>query len=196
MVALLATCISAFADDGISFSPNPVEIAANDHVTLSVLFNGEAAYKGFQFEFTMPEGITVELNAKGKLVYTKGDLIEGFNLSGSHTKTGTDRFIAASLEGESFTGEGTLMTVSFVSAEGLADGTYKVKVSGIKFTTEEGKGITLPDMEFDVNVKGTTKIEKAITISKMNGAYNLAGQPLSSLQKGINIVDGKKVWVK
>jgi hypothetical protein len=43
----------------------------------------------------------------------------------------------------------------------------------------------------------TTSISLTPALSHREGAiYNLQGQRLSSLQKGLNIVDGRKVFVK
>ena len=39
-------------------------------------------------------------------------------------------------------------------------------------------------------------IEQKNVALKPQGIYNIAGQRLNSLQKGINIVNGKKVFVK
>ena len=48
---------------------------------------------------------------------------------------------------------------------------------------------------FDTTATG---IEKNVKIEKLKNAniYNLQGQRIETLQKGLNIVDGKKVWVK
>ena len=44
----------------------------------------------------------------------------------------------------------------------------------------------------------TTGIEENVKIEKLKNAsiYNLQGQRIETLQKGLNIVDGKKVWVR
>lgn len=51
-------------------------------------------------------------------------------------------------------------------------------------------------VDFNETYEGTTTDIKTVSSEHPNGVYNLAGQRVNNLQKGINIVDGKKILVK
>ncbi len=107
---------------------------------------------------------------------------------------------------------GAIGTFSF-DGSSLADGEYAVKLYGASaFHDASGRydagGYHTPDQSADYKpfeVTATFKVAggtvtgielvKAATTVK-TGIYNIAGQRLNGLQKGINIVDGKKIIVK
>jgi hypothetical protein len=95
----------------------------------------------------------------------------------------------------------------------LADGTYTVKMydacafpdansridAAGKHTPEQSADYKPFECEFHfviANGAVTSGIGNITVGGKANGIYNIAGQQMKGLQKGINIVDGNKIFVK
>jgi hypothetical protein len=95
----------------------------------------------------------------------------------------------------------------------LADGTYSVKMYDACVFPDansriDAAGQHTPDQSADykafefectftlANGAVTCNINNIATAKKVGGIYNIAGQQMNGLQKGINIVDGKKIYVK
>ena len=95
----------------------------------------------------------------------------------------------------------------------LADGTYSVKMYDACVFPDansriDASGQHTPEQSADykpfefvctftrANGAVTCNIMSIATANKVGGIYNIAGQQTNGLQKGINIVDGKKVYVK
>lgn len=206
MAAFMAVCMSALADDVVSVNPNPVQVSPGDRVTLEVVFdNSEGLYKGFQLDIKMPEGLEVvseEVYDEEEEEYVTAMRIEQGTLcksahqfKSSQLAPGYYRFVCFNGEGKTFkTGKGTVMAVTFESSETITTGEFKGILSGIEFNTSDDKAVLFDDVEFKVLVV-PTKINDVSASKQTKGIYNVAGQQVE-MQKGINIVDGKKVMVK
>lgn len=84
--------------------------------------------------------------------------------------------------------------------------TTKVKL-GVKQTTTSGYYWTMVDniqlysygsmsKEFVTSITDVTIDSNPALDNKKSGIYNLAGQRLTTPQRGLNIIDGKKVWIE
>ena len=51
-------------------------------------------------------------------------------------------------------------------------------------------------MKIGENATGIENVESEESASKVRGIFNMAGQQLSEPQKGLNIINGKKVILK
>lgn len=81
-----------------------------------------------------------------------------------------------------------------VTATGLAEGTYKVVVGHVKYDEEWMSYVPAGTVEiYDLTVQSTTGIANVASAMSSNAIFNLQGQRIVKLQKGINIVGGKKV---
>ena len=95
----------------------------------------------------------------------------------------------------------------------LADGTYSVKMydacafpdansridAGGQHTPDQSADYKPFECEFKFVVANgavTSSISNLIVTGKAKGIYNIAGQQMNNLQKGINIVGNQKVYVK
>ena len=95
----------------------------------------------------------------------------------------------------------------------LADGTYSVKMydacafpdansridAGGRHTPDQSADYKPFECEFKFVVANgavTSSISNLIVTGKAKGIYNIAGQQMNNLQKGINIVGKQKVYVK
>ncbi|MBR6892753.1 MAG: hypothetical protein IKN15_05905 [Bacteroidaceae bacterium] len=198
MVAFVAACMSAFADDVVSVNPNPLQVSPGDVVKLEIVFeNSGGNYTAFDLDISMPEGISAELD-EGEIVCDKGDLYgkkDDHTIQAKSLDSGADNFMCFSTSSKTISsGKGVVLVVSYKVPESIATGEYTGKLSHITFATVDEKEVEFDDVEFKVLVV-PTKINEVPVSKQTKGIYNVSGQQVE-MQKGINIVDGKKVMVK
>ena len=156
LVALLTLCgMQAKAEDHVSVQG--AEIAAGAEFDLPIELVNELEYKAFQMDIVLPEGITPVLNSKGKIVPVKSDRMEdSHSFSYNYIEAErTIKFVCTSMAGDTFyDNDGTLFTIKLKAAEGLQGGTYQVKLTGVKFTTEDNVGHDFADATATFTVPG------------------------------------------
>ena len=166
--------------------------AADDVLTLISTDNGmslcmenERNYTAFQFDLFLPAGTDVtnlKLNALRK---------QGHQLIYNKVEEGYYRVAAISTSNHTFSGyKGELLAAGL---EGIAN--EDICLRNIRFFTTDGEEHLFDDI---VMQSGTTT-DIASPLQQSNGdeaIYNLAGQRIQKMQKGINIVNGKKVMSK
>ena len=189
--------MSAMADDGIMVSP--LTIAQGETADLEIMFeSAEAKYVGYQFDVTA-EGVGFNIDLDEEEGYDGGGaLAKSHTIAASEPTAGTYRFLCSSNKNATIkAGSNVLMTISLKADAALEPGTYKVTISNIEFS--DGKSpYKFDPVEATVTVTVPTAIKNLTpTLSHGEGAvYNLSGQQISNVKKGINIVDGKKIMVK
>ena len=165
---------------------------ADDVLTLTSTDNGmslcmenERNYTAFQLDLYLPTGTDATdmlLNAQRK---------QGHLLIYNKVEEGHYRVAAISTSNHTFSGyEGELLAVGL---EGIAS--EDICLRNIRFFTTDGEEHLFDDI---VMQSGTTT-DIASPQQPSNGEeaiYNLAGQRIQKMQKGINIVNGKKVMIK
>jgi hypothetical protein len=198
MAAFMAVCMSALADDGIKVSP--LTIAQGETADLEIMFeSAEAKYVGYQFDVTA-EGVGFNIDLDEEEGYDGGSaLAKSHTIAASEPTAGTYRFLCSSNKNATIkAGSNVLMTISLKADAALEPGTYKVTISNIEFS-EVSEGGQIPyridPVEATVTVTVPTAIKGLSASKQTKGIYNVAGQQVE-MQKGINIVDGKKVIIK
>jgi hypothetical protein len=142
------------------------------------------------FQLTFPEGIGVKPKGK-KYEYEEGDATADFTYSVAFKN---DKYTIAIYDGEfdETDGKHTLISLPLV---GELSGV--VKVSTINFADEDGNSIYRYPAEATEEIDLATAINSISAEQTKSGAiYNMAGQRVSKANKGIYVVDGKKVAVK
>jgi len=177
-----------------------LEVSAGMQATLSFQMENTVPIRGFQFDLYLPEGITVVKNAKGRIqgALNSNRLPE----DDEHTLTiqeqgdGAIRFLCGSLYDETFTGnEGEIITLQINVAETMKNGDYPVVLKDVKLTETNTDNYYYTDVvESTIKVIGGTGITGILEGGNTPAIiFNLAGQRISNMQKGINIVNGKKI---
>lgn len=166
----------------------PSQAIANDVLrisesngTLSLNLENERNYTAFQFDLYVPENFEVSqmmLNVERR---------QGHQLLYNKVEEGHYRVAALSTSNHTFNGNvGELLNISL---NGTSDG--EVSVRNIRFFDAEGHCYLLE------NVESTIATSLTPTFSKVKGEiYDIQGRKLEKLQRGVNIVGGKKVVVK
>ena len=210
LVAFAATCMSAFADDVVSVNIDPTTPSPGDEFAIEVLLdNSEGNLLGSQFEIHMPEGIAPVIESvwndddeeyKNEMKVEKGALCKsGHSISASQLPEGGEGFVIVNMKNETFKArKDAVAKVYYKISETLPAGEYTGKISEIalskRISEEKSEVVKLEDIEFKIQIV-PTKINDVSASKQTKGIYNVAGQQVE-MQKGINIVDGKKVMVK
>ena len=121
---------------------NNLETSKGKTVALPVSMTNTKQIAGFQFDLTLPAGVTVATNSKGKFVTTLSTRAGDHTVSASSIGNNTYRFIVTSMGGDVFTvGEGTVITVMLSVGSTMADGDYTMSISS-ELTGKEGSTMT------------------------------------------------------
>ena len=200
-VLLTLFCSTVLAENKITASD--VTIKPGETAVLTVSIENEMNVAAFDFRLYLPEGITVEWdkelmdyawewcervpsNSRGSffnmnpMVTDDGSLLFGAN-SGTSGKV---------LDGNS----GPVLVITLQAQEGAKSGTGQLK--RISLSNENGtQSETLSDVTFNIIVNGDGMNDIKQDELDAN-IYNLAGQRLSNMQKGVNVQKGKKIVLK
>lgn len=174
-------------------------------VSLPVYMKNTAEIRGLQFDLYLPEGVTIGFTKKGKFVdepvFNDDRLPEDdeHTIQGSvQQETGAVRFLINSQYEETFTGnEGLLFTITASLNTDMAEGDYPIIMKAIKLSENDiNKSYTTDSIKSTLTVTSTTIVEGFSVNKSANGIFNLGGQPLNELQKGLSIVDDKIILVE
>ena len=149
---------------------------------LSLCLDGDADFTAFQFEMELPENTditAIRINSLRK---------NGHQLLFAKVAANRYRVAVLSLSNSVFKGnEGELLSISI---DGLP--TDEISVDNILFVTKNGTGITFNGLSLSGTVTGIANIDAN---EGNNTIFDLQGRKLSKVQRGINIVNGRKVFV-
>jgi len=197
-------------DNVIYIEPFTVEPGTTE-VTLQFKMKNTAEIRGFQFSLFLPEGVTIKKASTGKITGSKlnSDRLpeyvdeeedieyEPHTLKMSE-QNGVINYLCDQFDGLTFTGnEGVLLTSKIILPADLPVGDYEIVMKDVKLAGPDGERVTetIKEIKTTMTIGTATAIKSVSTKKVVNGTYNVAGQQVE-MQKGINIVDGKKVMVK
>ena len=165
-----------------------LSLTENDNHSLSLVIGTQQSYTAFQFDLMLPEGVEVTQmnlvspnNQKHQLLYNKVD-------------NGHYRVVALSTSNRVLdVNNGEILSIML---NGLP--TNDVGIENIHFVTARGIDVALGALSLSKNGIATSiENHDVIPSSVVNTpVYNLNGQRLNGLQKGLNIVNRKKVVIK
>ena len=160
-----------------------LQLVNNGTNMLSLCLDGDADFTAFQFEVKLPENTDITAMRINGLRMNNHQIL--------YNKVGDNRYRVAvlSLSNAVFKGnEGELLNISI---EGQP--TNEISVHDILFVTKNGTGITFDDISLSETVTGIANVDAN---EGNNVVFDLQGRKLSKAQRGVNIVNGKKVVVK
>ena len=117
-----------YSDDVTAYLGCPTEMA--------ICLENEETYTAFQFDLVLPEGITLEKNEKGNVIYTKGNRYSGMRTITITPHEGNMyRIVSTSIKNNEITGNsGALLTVSLLADESLEKKTYTANIENVILT--------------------------------------------------------------
>ncbi len=158
---------------------------AGDGNRLSLLMEGNGQYAAFQCDLWLPEGMDVtdmQLNDSRR---------QGHQLLYNKVGDGHYRVVAISTAANSFRGTGGELLG--LTLDGFA--TDDIRMDNIHFVTTRGDDIPFDDLGVS-NGSMPTTIASPMVEQQGTAIFNLNGQRIAAPQKGVNIVNGKKLVVK
>lgn len=160
------------------------EAQTGEETELVVSLMEGASMTALQFNLALPEGMTM-----AERDVTLGAATNGHTLNVETLDNGDHLFVLYSMDLNSFKdGELLRIPVKVNSIASSANG----KLYTIRAATADAVSYTCNDVSWEI----TTGINHVSSPKTIKSTYNLAGQQTDGMQKGINIVDGKKVMVK
>ena len=198
------TDVSAI-DNVLYITPFNVDPGTTD-LELQVSMKNTAAIRGFQCDLVLPEGVTPVVDddivscwfEDRAPTYKQGkNFLNYHSLDCSKQEDGSYRFLSGATQDKTFDGDdGLLFIVELNIDANLAEGEYPIILKNIKLSESDIRNSYSTEEVVSTMTYGTPTGINGISAKKaVNGVYNVAGQK-GELQKGINIVDGKKVMVK
>ena len=192
-------------DNVIYIEPFKVDPGTTD-LELQFSMKNSAAIRGFQFDLVLPEGVTpVEEDEiiscwfeDRAPTYKQGkNLLNYHSLDASKQEDGSIRFLSGATQDKTFEGnDGLLFILEVKISETLAQGDYTIILKNMKLSESDiTKSYSTDEVKTTMTIGTATAINGISANKAVKGAYNIAGQQ-TNVQKGINIVDGKKVMIK
>ena len=171
------------------------EVKAGAEETLTLRMKSSAAIRGFQFNLSLPEGITPVKSAKGKIQaqLSAGRLAsdDEHTLAVSEQEDGSLLFLCGSQYDETFTGnDGEVLTLKVKVAEDMADGDYPLVLTNIKLSeTDISKYYEVERVKATITVSsymlGDINGDQKVDVSDYIGVANriLGSTPAGFIEK-------------
>ena len=155
LLGLMATLTSAYADDNGTLAIANVQNAVQGKTgSLDIVLSGSPrTYRDFQFDITLPAGLTYTVHSAGALLNGHTILTSG---------SGTIRFTGYST-GTLTAANGTLLTISFTVAESATAGANTVTLANAVFSDDAAKHYILAAGDNTVTVTGALTLSETDT---------------------------------
>ncbi len=102
----------------------------------------------FQFDLTLPEGVSVATNDRGSLMATLTNRADDHTISSRQLDNGSYRFAVSSSSSATFSGtEGKIMNITLSVTSDVAEGDYTIMLSGIELATKDKNAIRPADTD-------------------------------------------------
>ena len=102
----------------------------------------------FQFDLTLPEGVSVATNDRGSLMAALTNRADDHTISSRQLDNGSYRFAVSSSSSATFSGtEGKIMNITLSVTSDVAEGDYTIMLSGIELTTKDKNAIRPADTD-------------------------------------------------
>ena len=171
-----------YSDDVMAYLGCPTEMAIN--------LENEETYTAFQFDLILPQGITLEKDEKGNVIFTKGD-----RYSGNRSITITPhegnmyRFVSASMKNDVITGNsGALLTVSLLADESMEKETYTANIENVILTKPDESQLDARSSTITITTKkvlyGDSNDDGRVNVTDaVVSINNILGRPSTKFNK-------------
>lgn len=186
IVGLLALIGGANAQ---TLSVGTVEGKVGEQATMTVSLTDVAAATALQFNLSLPENLTIDESG-----CALGNAATNHTLSVNKMDNGNYLFVMYSMDFTALT-DGILLTIPVTIGNGAATGNGNLNT--VRSAKSDAVSQQHQNASFAVNVTDNTAVEGVKSDMRTNAViYNVRGQRLTSPQKGINIIDNRKVIVR
>ena len=138
-----------------------VSATKGQQVAFSIdLENKTTDLTAYQFDLTLPDGVSLSVNDKGKFVVTKTSRYEDDSqtLNISKVEGNIYRFVCFSMSNEKIIGtSGAILNAALTIGASVNDGSYEAAITNIVVTKVNGTQLKLKDAKFDIVVTSIIK---------------------------------------
>ena len=159
-----------------------LQLLSNGSNALSLCLDGAADFTAFQFEMELPENTDITA------MRVNGQRMGNHKLL--YNKVEANRYRVAVLSFSNAVFKGNAGELLNISIDGL--NTNEISVYDIHFVTKNGTDITFDALALSGTVTGIANVSSN---ESDNVIFDLQGRKLSKTQRGVNIINGKKVIV-
>lgn len=155
--------VSIGSDDNNQLVVDNVSTSKGKTATFAIgLSNETTDLSAYQFDLTLPAGITLSKNDKGKFQVSKSDRYaddsQTLNVSTVEGSSNTYRFVCFSLSNSVIEGtSGAILNAVIDVANTVGTGSYEAQISNIVFTKSNGTQLQLNSVKFNIVVSNVTK---------------------------------------
>ncbi len=153
IAALICTIGKAVADEVVV---DNITIPQGGKAILNVCssITSGNVYTGFQFDISLPDGVTTEKNEMTVPIVTKGALLSDHVITPSLVSSGDDRMVVVSFSKTPLAGnEGVLLSVILNSDASLSVGEKLIAtIKNITFTTTDVENTPFDDLTFTITI--------------------------------------------
>lgn len=181
----------------------PVEVHAGEEATLSVKMKNNVNAEGFGFDLYLPYGMNFKLDADGfpeAYLSTERTSARKTNTFESVIRPdGALRVMAASTNGSVISGsDGEVALVTILVDKDVQPGTYPLLLREIAISDSDARSYDTDAVRTTITVlDGASNIHEVMSPRHFdNHIYNLQGQRVTTLTKGIYIKNGRKFVVR
>ena len=178
--------VNAIRNTVISLSDLCLNSNGEGELMVCLDFN-DMRYTGLQFDLSLPDGI--ELMDEGAEAISRQH-----GAWAQKRADGTYRVICSSMVNDEFR-EGDVLRLQ-VKVTGELNGTLDAEASNVVLSDVNAVRHEAASAKATLTTDDATSISELKSNESVNVIFNLAGQRLNKMQRGINIVNGKKIVVK
>ena len=152
----------------------PVKADAGETKALSICMKNKAEIRGFQFDLYLPDGVTIAVNKKGKMLVSLNssrlDEDDEHSILVEQQEDSSYRFLCNSMYEETFLGnDGEIATVTLNIDASMADGVYPVVIKNQKLSeTDISKHYETELVETTMTI-GNPEVDPAFRRGDANG---------------------------
>ena len=162
------------------------------------LNNPDLGVISFQFDLTLPEGLEILYDEEDGEKYFYVDrgsrLPRSYVVESNQFANGTYRILAYSNKNDLVKEtSGDIIAITVKAADTMADGIYTINFSETVLTNVEEQSVYTENTSCAVSVGNATGIEGVDAAAARQTIYDLSGRPTDAKQRGIYIINGKKV---
>lgn len=181
---------------------NDISIAPGETKQLQVSLDNEGNYCSFQFDLILPEGISVvsSTDEDGETTYDAHLVTSrctNHMLASRLLKGNKFRVVVFSLMNKNVSGTtGPVVNINLKAEDDMTEGEKTLKLENITLATKDEKEYypTPSESKINVTATGINNVRMSLDPSKQK-IYNLQGQKVNKVTKGVYIVNGKKIVI-
>lgn len=201
-LSILVACIATFISGNVfgqTITASDVTIEAGQTADVTFTITSETKAALAEFTLTLPEGITVAFDAdEDDYIYEKlGDMtVKTHSASVVKKASGAFYVLVKNESGKEFKeASGNYLTLTLEAAATAVSGEAQMTDIGL-FALDASQMNTVKEGTFKINVGSADGIN-SISLDDPNAEiFNLNGQRVKNVKKGVYVVNGKKVAVK